>query len=147
MQLPLACSGTTAAEIFAHVASAGTVNADESVDAAKYSESESDKEETQTPATGSRPLPATFSGKVQPWVVKKLVTGRFQFMPLVAYAHVVEQDMWKRVDTNIAFQIHADCVFGPHLLEHGRPKAVERSVTALYIEFTTGADGAWGKQA
>ena len=53
-------------------------------------------------------------------------------MPLVAYAHLVDQDMWKHVDTDVAFQIHIDRIYGPHLLEHGSPKDVERSVTALY---------------
>ena len=45
LQPPLACGSTTAAEISAHVASAGAVDADESIGAATDSESESDKEE------------------------------------------------------------------------------------------------------
>ena len=68
---------------------------------------------------------------MQQWVLKQLVTGRFQVMPLVAYAHLVEQDMWKHVDRNVVFHIQIDRVFGPHLLEHGRPNVVEMSVAAL----------------
>ena len=64
-----------------------------------------------------------------------MVTGRAQCMPLVAYAHLVGQDMWTQVGTDVAFQIHMDRVFGPRLLVHGSPKDVERSVTALHTEF------------
>ena len=136
-QPPLAF-GSTEAEIFTTIA-AEAVDAHESIDAAAESESDSEEEEKQTPAAGSRPLPAaaTLSGKAQQWVVKKLVNSRFHCMPWLAYSHLVEQEMWKHVDANVAFQMHIDRVFGPHLMEeHGRdPKDVEMSLTALYNEF------------
>ena len=72
-----------------------------------------------------------------PWVVKKLVTGRFRCMPLVTYGTRLEEEILKRTDDVAAFELQMDRAFGSALLDNSNGPTTQemKSASALYDEF------------
>ena len=151
-QPPCRADGATESAILAQVSSAststsrGTDDADDLLDPSAAQDSDSDVDVDSAPAFGGELAKNLTKEKKNngdedepaiPWVVKKLVTGRFQYMPLEMYESRLEKDVLKHVDAATAFELHMDCAFGTALLEspHVPSLEEEKSVSALYDEF------------
>ena len=72
-----------------------------------------------------------------PWVVKKLKTGRMQYMPLATYGARLNTEILKHSDAVSVFELHMDQAFGASLLEspYGATLQEEKAVSAVYDKF------------
>lgn len=137
------CANTLSAS-----ASPNTDNLDD-IDPIAGEDLDSDVDLESTPAVGGQA--AKFGGQAAkeskkdddedepaiPWLVKKLVSGRFRYMPLTTYETRLEEEILKRTDIVTAFELHTDRAFGSTMLDnvHGPTLQEENGVLALYDEF------------